>query len=53
MGSNLSENSKYILEVIDTYIEKMNIFRNMISEKDIEGLKALMEEANKIRKILN
>jgi len=47
------ENSKYILEVMDTYIEKMNAFRKKISEKDLEGLKALMEEANKIRKILN
>ena len=48
-----SENSEYILEAIDTYIEKMNIFRKMISEKDIAGLKTLMEEANKIKKILN
>ncbi len=47
------ENSEYILEVMGTYIEKMNSFRKMISEKDINGLKALMEEANKIRKILN
>jgi prephenate dehydrogenase len=47
------ENSKYILEVMDTYIEKMNSFRKMISEKDVNGLKAMMEEANKIRKILN
>ena len=47
------ENAQYILEVMDTYIEKMNSFRKMISEKDIDGLKALMEEANKIRKILN
>lgn len=48
-----SENSDYILEVMDTYIEKMNIFRKLISEKDINGLKVLMEEANKIQKILN
>ena len=47
------ENAQYILEVMDTYIEKMNEFRKMISEKDLNGLKALMEEANKIRKILN
>jgi prephenate dehydrogenase len=47
------ENAEYILEVMDTYIEKMNSFRKMISGNDIEGLKALMEEANKIRKILN
>jgi prephenate dehydrogenase len=47
------ENSKYILEVMDTYIEKMNLFRKMIADRDKEGLKLLMEEANKIRKILN
>lgn len=47
------ENSKFILEVLDTYIEKMNSFRKMIKEKDANGLKTLMEEANKIRKILN
>jgi prephenate dehydrogenase len=47
------ENSEYILEVMDTYIEKMNSFRKMISDKDLDGLKDLMEEANKIRKILN
>ncbi len=47
------ENSFYIIEVIDNYIEKMNQFKKMISEKDKEGLKALMEEANTIRKILN
>lgn len=47
------ENSKFILEVLDTYIDKMKQFRKKIEEKDAEGLKALMEEANKIRKILN
>ncbi|HNW57783.1 MAG TPA: prephenate dehydrogenase/arogenate dehydrogenase family protein, partial [Bacteroidales bacterium] len=47
------ENSKYILEVMDTYIEKMNLFRKMIVEKDMDGLRSIMEEANKIRKILN
>jgi prephenate dehydrogenase len=47
------ENAQPILEVIDTYIDKMNEFRRMIIEKDMDGLKNLMEEANKIRKILN
>jgi len=47
------ENSEYILEVMDVYIEKMNEFRKKIKEKDMNGLKELMEEANKIRKILN
>ncbi len=47
------ENSEYILEVMDVYIEKMNEFRKKIKEKDMNGLKELMEEANKIRKILS
>jgi len=47
------ENSDYILEAIDTYIEKMNMFRKMIAGKDTNGLKSIMEEANKIRKILD
>ncbi|HUX56491.1 MAG TPA: prephenate dehydrogenase [Bacteroidales bacterium] len=47
------ENSEYIIEVMDTYIEKMNSFKKMISEKNMNGLKDLMNEANKIRKILN
>lgn len=48
-----SENSSHILEVMDTYIEKMKIFRELIKNKDITKLKAIMEEANKIQKILN
>jgi len=48
-----AENADYIIEAIDTYIEKMNAFKKLIAEKDTNGLKSLMEEANKIRKILN
>ncbi len=48
-----TENSEYILKVIDTYIEKMNMVRSLIAKRDKEGLKQLMEEANKIRKILH
>ncbi|HQB36805.1 MAG TPA: prephenate dehydrogenase/arogenate dehydrogenase family protein, partial [Bacteroidales bacterium] len=47
------ENSEYIIKAIDTYIEKMKDFRNKIALKDEAGLKAIMDEANKIRKILN
>lgn len=48
-----AENAESILEVVDTYIEKMHLFRQLIVKKDIEGMKRLMEEANKIQKILN
>ncbi|HAX94783.1 MAG TPA: prephenate dehydrogenase [Bacteroidales bacterium] len=47
------ENSKSIIAVIDNYIEKMNLFRKLIAENDKEGLKGLMEEANKIKRILH
>lgn len=47
------QNSEYIIEVLDNYLEKMNLFRKYILEKNPEGLKNLMNEANKIRKILN
>lgn len=47
------ENAGSIIEVIDTFIEKMNAFRKLIGDKDMTGLKELMEEANKIRKILH
>ena len=47
------QNSGYIIEVLDNYLEKMNLFKKYILEKNQEGLKDLMNEANKIRKILN
>ena len=48
-----AENAEFIIEAIDTYIEKMKLFRKLIADKDTNGLKAVMEEANNIRKILN
>ncbi len=47
------QNADYIIEVLDNYLEKMNLFRKYILEKNPEGLTDLMNEANKIRKILN
>jgi prephenate dehydrogenase len=46
-------NADSVLEVIDTYIEKMNLFRKYIMEKDADSLKGLMKSANAIAKILN
>jgi prephenate dehydrogenase len=45
-------NSDPILEAIDTYIEKMKLFRKYISEKDAVSLRALMKSANSIERIL-
>lgn len=47
------QNSEYIIEVLDNYLEKVNLFRKYIQEKNSEGLTEIMNEANKIRKILN
>ena len=47
------QNSEYIIEVLDNYQEKMNLFRKYIVDKNHDGLVELMNEANKIRKILN
>jgi len=45
-------NSGPILEVIDTYIEKMNLFKSYISKGDGVALRALMRSANEIGAIL-
>lgn len=46
------QNKNYLLEVMDTYIEKMYHFRNLINKNKNEELKQFMHEANEIRKIL-
>lgn len=45
-------NAEPVLEVIDNYLEKIQLFRDAISTGDAGKLQELMEEANKIRKIL-
>ena len=39
-------------EVMDTYIEKMNEFREAIAEGDEARVRSLIEEANRIRRII-
>ena len=46
------QNKNYLLEVMDTYIEKMYHFRNLINKNKNEELKEFMSSANEIRKIL-
>ncbi len=46
------QNSDYVLEVLDTYIEKLGQFRQAIQEKNHEELTHLIQESNKIQKIL-
>jgi prephenate dehydrogenase len=46
------QNSDYVIEVLDTYIEKLGQFRQAIRKKDHAGLTRLIQESNKIQKIL-
>ncbi len=46
------QNRPHLLEAIDTYIEKMYHFRNLINKKKFAELEQFMSEANEIRKIL-
>lgn len=48
----LSQNKDNILQVMDTYIEKMNAFRQAIASGDEEGVRELIEDANRIRRII-
>jgi len=46
------QNSEFILEVIDTYIDKLQAFKSSIKENNQENLTELIAEANQIQKIL-
>ena len=48
----LSQNRDNVLRVMDTYIDKMSQFRDAIDARDEEKIKELIEEANKIKRIL-
>lgn len=46
------QNDRNILEVLDVYMEKMQIFRNHIKNRNFAALEKIMSEANEIKKIL-
>lgn len=48
----LSQNRENVLRVMDTYIEKMQAFRKAIEEGDESQVRNLIEEANRIRRII-
>lgn len=48
----LEQNRDNVLQVIDTYIDKMNQFREAIAEYDSKKIESLIHEANRIKKIL-
>lgn len=47
-----SQNKDNILTVLDTYIEKLQEFKQHISSYDEEGVKGLIHKANKIKRII-
>lgn len=48
----LSQNRDNVLQVIDTYIDKMKLFREAISEYDEDKVRSLICDANRIKKII-
>lgn len=48
----LVQNRDNLLQVIDTYIDKMKTFREAIAEYDDRKIRALIEDANRIKKII-
>ncbi len=48
----LSQNRDNVLHVMDTYIEKMQAFREAIADGDEDGVRRLIEDANKIKRII-
>ncbi|MCQ2146722.1 MAG: prephenate dehydrogenase [Bacteroidales bacterium] len=48
----LSQNRDNVLQVIDTYIDKMKQFRDAIDEFDEDKIRDLISEANRIKKII-
>ena len=48
----LMQNHDNVLQVVDTYIEKMRQFRDAIADFDQDKIRELIESANRIKKIL-
>ena len=46
------QNRDNLLHVMDTYIEKMQEFRDAVAQYDEEKVRALIDEANRIKKII-
>ena len=47
------QNAGNILDVLDSYLEKMKQFRELIAAGDFDGTYELMAEANEIKRILD
>ena len=47
------QNNAYVVEVLNTYIDKLQLFKEYITESKPEKLTKLIHEANKIQKVLS
>lgn len=47
-----SQNRENLLKVIDTYLDKVNAFRRAIDGFDEDGIRTLIEDANRIKRII-
>ena len=48
----LLQNSDNVLRVMDTYMEKLKAFRDAIADGDHEAVRGLIEDANRIKRII-
>ena len=48
----LLQNADNVLRVMDTYMDKLQAFRNAIADGDQDAVRGLIEDANKIRRII-
>ena len=48
----LTQNRDNVLQVIDTYIGKMKQFRDAIADDDEDSVRSLIEDANRIKRII-
>ena len=48
----LTQNRDNVLRVMDTYIDKMQEFRKAVADYDEDKVRSLIEEANRIKKII-
>ena len=48
----LLQNSDNVLRVMDTYMDKLRAFRDAIADGDQKAVRGLIEEANRIKRII-
>ena len=48
----LTQNRDNVLRVMDTYLEKMRSFRQAVADYDEEAIRSMIEQANRIKKII-